>query len=135
MSAADPSKRPAMAGEAWLQGLDPAAARILAELRTGSPELVDLLTEVLYEKVFQRPRLDIRTKCLLAVCCAAAGGFAPQVRYQARLALRCGVPIEDLYEMCFFVAAFCGLSQAMNAMNLINAANLELAAEADGQAS
>lgn len=113
-------------GEDWLRRRDPAAEAIVAGLREGSPELVDLLMEVLYGKVFQRPSLDQRTKCLLAVACAAAGGMAPQVRYQSRLALLSGVTAEELYDACFFVAAFNGLSHAMNAMNLIRIAAAEL---------
>jgi 4-carboxymuconolactone decarboxylase len=121
-----PSEGSAEWGEEWLRRLDPAAEAIVAGLREGSPDLVDLLMEVLYGKVFQRPTLDPRTKCLLAVACAAAGGMAPQVRYQSRLALLSGVTAEELYDACFFVAAFNGLSHAMNAMNLIRAAADEL---------
>lgn len=133
MSEPDRPEGSATAGEVWLHGMDPDAAEILRELKGGSPDLVNLLTEVLYDKVFQRTRLDIRTKCLLSVCCAAAGGFAPQVRYQTRLALRCGVDLKDLYEICFFVAAFCGFSHAMNAMNLIHAVNQEMSGVRAGE--
>jgi 4-carboxymuconolactone decarboxylase len=122
----EPREGSAEWGEEWLRRRDPAAEAIVDGLREGSPELVDLLMEVLYGKVFQRPTLDPRTKCLLAVACAAAGGMAPQVRYQSRLALLSGVAAEELYDACFFVAAFNGLSHAMNAMNLIRAAVVEL---------
>ena len=122
----EPREGSAAWGEAWLRRRDPAAEAIVDGLREGSADLVDLLMEVLYGKVFQRPALDPHTKCLLAVACAAAGGMAPQVRYQSRLALLSGVTAEELYDACFFVAAFNGLSHAMNAMNLIRAAAAEL---------
>lgn len=115
-------------GAAWLHERDPSSTNVLEQLRAGCPELVDLLVEVLYGRAFSRSRLDARTKCLVAVSCAAAGGFEPQVRYQTRLALLSGVSIDDLYEICFFVASFNGLSNAINAMNLMRVVHAEMSA-------
>ena len=126
MSGDPPDNRSAAAGLEWLRQRDPAADAIVEDLRAGSTELVDLLLSVLYGSAFNRGGLELRTKCLLSVACAAAGGLHPQIRYQTRLALLSGVSLEELYDVCFFVAAFNGLSNAMNAMNLIRTVHSEL---------
>jgi 4-carboxymuconolactone decarboxylase len=110
-------------GYEWLRTHDPEAIEVLHELKKGCPELVDLLIKHLYEELYQRRGLDLKTRLLLTVACAAsAGTMLPQVTYQSRLALLNGVKREELYEVLFHVAVFSGFAHAMNAMNAIKAA-------------
>ncbi len=106
----------------WLLSRDPEALSVLNDLKSGCPELVDLLVQNLYGNLYQRVGLDLKSRLLITIACAASSGAMPQVTYQSRLALLCGVTQEELYEVLFNVAIFSGFSNAMNAMNAIKTA-------------
>lgn len=110
-------------GYEWLLARDPEAGAVLGELKKGSPELVDFLIESLYGNLYQREGLDLKTRLLVTVACAAsAGTMLPQVTYQSRFALLNGVKPQELFEVLFNVAVFSGFAHAMNAMNAVKVA-------------
>lgn len=111
-------ERQRQSGYDWLKAHDPEALDVLVELNSGCPELVDKLVKDLYEDLYQRSGLDLKTRLLITIACAAsAGSMIPQVTYQSRLALLNGVSLQEIHEVLFHVAVFSGFSHAMNAMN------------------
>jgi 4-carboxymuconolactone decarboxylase len=73
--------------------------RIIEELRDVAPDLARYVVEFGYGDVYSRPELDLRERQLVAISVLTAlGGCEPQLEYHIGIALRGGVPREEIVE-------------------------------------
>lgn len=72
------------------------AAPVRGILRRFHPVLEEAVLEDAYGRILARPRLEARTRELLAVCALTAGRLPLQLESHLRGALRCGAALEDV---------------------------------------
>lgn len=97
----------------------PQAEAIERALRRADPDLADLIVNVAYDDVFERPGLDLRTRELLAVALLASLGAERELPTHLRGALRCGASVTELRETLLQVAMFAGFPRALTAMRVL----------------
>jgi len=95
------------------------AERIEEALRRADPDLADLIVEVAYDRVLDRPGLDLRTRELVAVAHLTALGAEAELETHARGALACGATPEELRETVLQSALFAGFPRALAAMRVV----------------
>lgn len=95
------------------------AERIAVGLAELDPDLADLVTGVAYDRVFERPGLDLKTKELLALANLIALGADDELETHVWGALNCGASPRELRETVIHAAMFCGFPRALAAMRVV----------------
>lgn len=103
------------------------AEAIERALRELDPELAELVIEVAYDRVFEAPGLDLRTRELLALAHLMAVGSETELETHVRGALNAGASLEEVRETVRHGAMFLGFPRALAAMKVVRrvAARLE----------
>ncbi|MFA7459862.1 MAG: thiamine diphosphokinase [Trueperaceae bacterium] len=92
------------------------AERIRESLAAADPDLADLVTRVVYDEVFARPGLDLRTRELVSVAVLTALGAEDELTTHLRGALLVGATEQELRETLIHAAMFVGFPRAIQAM-------------------
>ena len=92
------------------------AGRIEASLAAADKDLADLVTRVVYDEVFARPGLDLRTRELVSVAVLTALGAEDELVTHLRGALLVGASEQELRETLIHTAIFVGFPRAIQAM-------------------
>ena len=92
------------------------AERIRQSLAAADPDLADLVTRVVYDEVFARPGLDLRTRELVSVAVLTALGAEDELTTHLRGALLVGATEQELRETLIHTAIFVGFPRAIQAM-------------------
>ncbi len=83
------------------------------------PDLAQLIIDVAYDNVFERPDLDLKTKELLAVAHLMHVGTESEIKTHIYGALNCGASPEEIKETILHGAMFIGFPKAMAAMKIL----------------
>lgn len=92
------------------------AQRIEESLAAADPDMADLVTSVVYDRVFARPGLDLRTRELISVAVLTALGAEDELTTHIRGAMLVGASEEELREALIHTAMFVGFPRAIQAM-------------------
>jgi thiamine pyrophosphokinase len=92
---------------------------IEAGLRAVDPALAELTMGVAYDRVFERPGLDLKTRELLAIAHLTALGGEGQLETHVWGALNCGAEPDEIRETVIHAAMFVGFPRALDAMRTV----------------
>lgn len=92
------------------------AELILSSLKAADPDLAELVADVVYDDVFARPGLDLRTRELVSVAILTALGAEEELTTHLRGALLVGATEVELRETLIHAAMFVGFPRAIQAM-------------------
>lgn len=95
------------------------AQRIRESLAAADPDLADLVTRVVYDEVFARPGLDLRTRELVSVAVLTALGAEDELTTHLRGAMLVGATEQELRETVIHAAIFVGFPRAIQAMRVL----------------
>jgi 4-carboxymuconolactone decarboxylase len=89
----------------------------------GSPDqfdrpLQELITEVAFGRVWDRPGLGRRDRSLLTVAMLTALGRGDELAIHVEAAVRNGLSAEELQEALLHAAIYCGIPAALNAFRV-----------------
>jgi thiamine pyrophosphokinase len=88
-------------------------------LETIDPDLAELTMGVAYDRVFERPGLDLKTRELLAIAHLTALGAGGQLETHVWGALNCGAEPVEIRETVIHAAMFVGFPRALDAMRVV----------------
>ena len=97
----------------------PQAERIRTGLARRDPALAELIERVVYDEVFERPGLDLRTRELLAVAHLIGRARDGDLRTHLIGALRAGATPDELRELVLHAAVFVGFPRALAAADTL----------------
>ena len=97
------------------------ASQIEAKLRALDGDLATLILDVVYDDVFERPGLDLRTKELLAVAHLMSVGGEDELKTHIYGALQNGSSLTEIKELILHAAMFIGFPKAVNTMKVLRA--------------
>ena len=100
----------------------PAARAAVAEL---APDMDELLTEVLFGRVWTRPGLDIKLRSVATIAALMALQRLPQLKAHIRYGLNLGLTREEIVEILTHVAWYAGVPTAVNALQVAKEAFAE----------
>jgi alkylhydroperoxidase/carboxymuconolactone decarboxylase family protein YurZ len=80
----------------------------------------DHSTEVTWGQVWDRPNLDVRSRCIATLSVLAALGLVDEVRIHINGALRQGMSPEELLEVFIQVGAYAGVPRAAAAIGCLD---------------
>lgn len=88
-------------------------------LKDIDPDLAALITDVVYDDVFAREGLELKTKELLAVAHLISVGSEAELKTHMYGALYCGSSLRELKETILHAAMFVGFPRALAAMKVL----------------
>lgn len=94
----------------------------MAEL---APAADELITEVLFGRVWTRPELDLKLRSVATLATLVALQRLPQVKTHIRYALNLGLTKEQITEVIAHVAWYAGVPTAVNAFQVAKEAFAE----------
>ncbi len=97
------------------------ADKIEANLKALDPDLAELILNVTYDDVFERPGLDLKTKELLATAHLLNVGSDSDLETHIRGALNCGATETEIKETILHAAMFIGFPKAVAGMKVLKA--------------
>lgn len=95
------------------------AERVRRSLAQRHDGLADVIERVVYDELFERRGLDLRTRELLAVAHLVALGQVDQLATHLHGALRAGATPDELRELVLHAAAFVGFPRALAAADAL----------------
>jgi 4-carboxymuconolactone decarboxylase len=95
------------------------AEKVEANLKALDPDLAELILNVAYDTVFERPGLDFKTKELLAVAHLLNVGSESELKTHIHGALNCGATDAELKEVILHAAMFIGFPKAVAGMKVL----------------
>lgn len=102
----------------------PAGRAAVAEL---APALDELLTEVLFGRVWTRPGLDLKLRSVATISTLMALQRLPQLKQHILYGLNLGLTREEVVEIITHVAWYAGVPTAVNALQVAKEAFAEAA--------
>ena len=100
----------------------PAGRAAIAEL---APALDELLTEVLFGRVWTRPELDLKIRSSVTIASLMALQRLPQLKQHILYGLNLGLTREEIIEILTHVAWYAGVPTAVNALQVAKEAFAE----------
>jgi 4-carboxymuconolactone decarboxylase len=97
------------------------AEKIEANLKALDPELAELILNVAYDNVFERPGLDLKTKELLAIAHLLNVGSESELKTHIHGALNCGASEAEIKEVFLHAAMFIGFPKSVAGMKILKA--------------
>ena len=91
----------------------PAGRAALAEL---APAMDEMLTEVLFGRVWTRPELDLKVRSAVTIATLMALQRLPQLKQHVLYGLNLGLTREEIVEILTHVAWYAGVPTAINAL-------------------
>jgi 4-carboxymuconolactone decarboxylase len=95
------------------------ADKVEANLKTLDPDLAELILNVAYDTVFERPGLDLKTKELLAIAHLLNVGSESELKTHIHGALNCGATEIEIKEVMLHAAMFIGFPKAVAGMKVL----------------
>jgi 4-carboxymuconolactone decarboxylase len=95
------------------------ADKVEANLKALDADLAELILDVAYDTVFERPGLDLKTKELLAIAHLLHIGSESELKTHIHGALNCGATDKELKEVILHAAMFIGFPKAMAGMKVL----------------
>lgn len=95
------------------------AAKIEQSLKEIDPDLADIISNFVYEDIFAREGLDLKTKELLAIAHLMNIGSQTELKTHIYGAINCGASISEIKETIIHAAMFIGFPRALAAMQLL----------------
>lgn len=90
---------------------------IINDMKTISPDYVDMVIEWGYGAIMSRPQLDIKTRELAIIAsCVTLGHVVPQLRAHIEAALTVGASKEEIIEVILQTGLYAGFAAATNAL-------------------
>ena len=80
--------------------------------------LQELITEVAWGRVWDRPGLERRDRSLITVAMLTALGRPDELEIHLKAAVRNGVAVEELQETLLHAAIYCGIPAALGAFRV-----------------
>jgi 4-carboxymuconolactone decarboxylase len=80
--------------------------------------LQELITEVAWGRVWDRPGLERRDRSLITVAMLTALGRTDELEVHLKAAVRNGVAVEELQEALLHAAIYCGIPAALGAFRV-----------------
>ena len=80
--------------------------------------LQELITEVAWGRVWDRPGLERRDRSLITVAMLTALGRTDELEIHLKAAVRNGVAVEELQEALLHAAIYCGIPAALGAFRV-----------------
>jgi 4-carboxymuconolactone decarboxylase len=93
----------------------PPGRATMAEL---APAMDELLTEVLFGRVWTRPELDLKLRSVATLATLVALQRLPQLKQHILYALNLGLTKEEIVEVITHVAWYAGVPTAVNAFQV-----------------
>ena len=100
----------------------PAGRAALAEL---APAMDEMLTEVLFGRVWTRPELDLKVRSAVTIATLMALQRLPQLKQHVLYGLNLGLTREEIVEILTHVAWYAGVPTAINALQVAKEAFAE----------
>mgnify|MGYP002777387877 CR=1 FL=1 len=97
------------------------AEKVEANLKALDPDLAELILNVAYDDVFERPGLELKTKEFLAVAHLLNVGSESELKTHLHGAFNCGATEAELKEIMLHAAMFIGLPKAVAGMKVLKA--------------
>jgi 4-carboxymuconolactone decarboxylase len=97
------------------------ADKVEANLKALDPDLAELILNVAYDTVFERPELDFKTKELLAIAHLLNVGSESELKTHIHGALNCSASELEIKETILHAAMFIGFPKAVAGMKVLNA--------------
>lgn len=103
---------------AVLEQLEPGAPeQVMANLRSLSEDLPEIVLGFAFSDVVARPGIALKTREMLTVGALTAMGTAPgQLEFHMRAALNVGVTREEILEIVLQMAVYAGVPACMNGL-------------------
>jgi 4-carboxymuconolactone decarboxylase len=95
------------------------ADKVEANLKALDPDLAELILNVAYDDVFERPGLDLKTKELLAIAHLLNVGSESELKTHIHGALNCGATETDIKETLLHAAMFIGFPKSVMGMKVL----------------
>jgi 4-carboxymuconolactone decarboxylase len=95
------------------------AAKVEANLKALDADLAELILNVAYDDVFERPGLDLKTKELLAIAHLLNVGSESELKTHIHGALNCGTTETEVKETILHAAMFIGFPKAVFGMKVL----------------
>ena len=100
----------------------PAGRAALAEL---APAMDEILTEVIFGRVWTRPELDLKIRSAVTIASLMALQRLPQLKQHILYGLNLGLTREEIVEILTHVAWYAGVPTAVNALQIAKEAFAE----------
>lgn len=94
----------------------------LAEL---APDLDEIVTEVVFGRVWSRPQLDLRTRSVANIAALTALGRLPQLKSHILNGLNSGLSKEEIIEVLIQMAFYAGVPAVSSAFQIAKEAFAE----------
>lgn len=98
------------------------AEKVEANLKALDADLAELILNVAYDDVFERPSLDLKTKELLAIAHLLNVGSESELKTHIHGALNCGATETEIKETILHAAMFIGFPKAVAGMKVLKSA-------------
>jgi 4-carboxymuconolactone decarboxylase len=95
------------------------ADKVEANLKTLDPDLAELILNVAYDTVFERPGLDLKIKELLAIAHLLNVGSESELKTHIHGALNCGANEVEIKETILHAAMFIGFPKVVAGMKVL----------------
>ncbi len=95
------------------------ASKIEAGLNAIDEDLAKMITGFVYDDVFNREGLELKTKELLAVAHLISIGSKSELKTHIFGALNCGATVLEIKETIIHAAMFVGFPKAISAMQIL----------------
>lgn len=105
--------------------LPPAAGP--AAMEELAPDMAEMVTEVLFGRVWTRPGLDLKLRSVATLATLIALQRLPQLKSHVLYALNLGLTKEEIIEVITHVALYAGVPAAVNAFQTAKEAFQEAA--------
>ena len=96
-----------------------AGKRVLASLKTISPDMARFVIEYPYGDIYSRPGLDLKTRELITIASLTTLGFAQdQLKAHIHNALNSGATKEEIIEVIMQMSIYAGFPASLNALSV-----------------
>ena len=105
------------------------ADKVLKSLESVAPDLGRLAAEFVFDDIYGRPGLDLKSREMISVAALTTLGYAgPQLRVHIGAALRVGCTRQEIVEIILQMAVYAGFPAALNGMQAAKEVFAEFAA-------
>ena len=95
------------------------AQKIEQSLKDIDPDLADIISNFVYEDIFARDALDLKTKELLAIAHLMNIGADNELKTHIYGAINCGASLSEIKETIIHAAMFIGFPKSLAAMQIL----------------
>ena len=105
------------------------ADKVMKSLESIAPDLGRFAAEFVFDDIYGRPGLDLKSREMISVAALTTLGYAgPQLRVHIGAALRVGCTQQEIIEIIMQMAVYAGFPAALNGIQAAKEVFAELAA-------